>query len=187
MKKLFITTMLSILLLNPALVVAADTDLPNPGITPDNPLYFFDGMFEKLTLLFTYSGEKKLELRLNYAKERLAEAKKMAEEGKEKEAEIAKNKYEEEMDNAIESAENESDVTGKENALNRIEEAMIRHQEVMTRVLEQVPDQAKESIQKVIDKNSQGLQNAESAITKVREEKENKHREENQTRNRDDD
>ncbi len=56
----------------------------DPGTTPDSPFYFLDKFGEKIHLLFTSNPEKKSNLYLEYAKERLAESTKMAENSKDK-------------------------------------------------------------------------------------------------------
>jgi len=164
MKKFIVATSVIGLMLFSGVALASTDDLPDAGITPDSPLYFLDNAGESINEFFSLSHESKSEKKLKHAEEKLAEAKKMAEEGKTDATEVAEKKYEEKLDGATEEAK----LTGKENALQRIEEATIRHQAVMERVLSQVPEQAKASIQKAMDKSSKGHQNATDAINKVK-------------------
>lgn len=52
------------------------------GVTPDSFLYTFDQLFEDLQLALTFDSEKEAELLLQFAEERLSEAKTMTEEEK---------------------------------------------------------------------------------------------------------
>ncbi len=61
---------------------SAGVQLADPGILPDSPFYFFDKLFEKIILFFTFSPEKKAQELLEDANERLAEAQVMADDGK---------------------------------------------------------------------------------------------------------
>lgn len=165
-KTVFVSSSLLVALMLFSGVALASTDgLPDAGITPDSPLYFLDNAEESVNEFFSLSHESKSEKKLKHAEEKLAEAKKMAEEGKTDATEVAEKKYEEKLNGATEEAK----LTGKENALQRIEEATTRHQAVMAKVLSQVPEQAKASIQKAMDKSSKGHQNATEAINKVKE------------------
>lgn len=58
--------------------IAQETDV-SPGITPDSFFYLFDKLFENVQLMLTFDPEKKSELLLQFAQERLAEANKMLE------------------------------------------------------------------------------------------------------------
>lgn len=77
---------------------AIEADLPDPGLTPDSPIYFFDTWGEKIGLFFTFSAEKKAEKTIKYAEEKLAEAKIMVEEEKTETLEKANQRYEELLD-----------------------------------------------------------------------------------------
>lgn len=53
--------------------------LPNPGVTPDSILYFFDRLGEQIQLLFTFDPLARAQLLTQQAAERAAEAVAMAE------------------------------------------------------------------------------------------------------------
>lgn len=72
MKKILVFLSLSFFLF--AGGVSART-LPNPGILPDSPLFFFDLLFEKIQLFFTFNPKDKLVLTIAFAAERVAEVK----------------------------------------------------------------------------------------------------------------
>jgi len=53
-------------------------DLPNAGTTPNNLFYFIDIAMEKMSLAFTNNEQERIQKQLEYAEERLAEARVMA-------------------------------------------------------------------------------------------------------------
>jgi hypothetical protein len=59
-------------------VAAQDDELPNPGITPDSPFYFFDKFTKSVGMFFTFGDEAKAKKALRYAEERLSEIQAMA-------------------------------------------------------------------------------------------------------------
>ena len=69
-------------------IEAAHTTFSNPGILPDNPLYFFKRIKENVQLMFTFDNEQKARLHLELAKTRLAEAARLAEQNKPNSASI---------------------------------------------------------------------------------------------------
>lgn len=69
------------LLFAPFLVFAQNgTALPNAGLTPESPFYFFDKLGETLQRFFTFNPESKVRLEITFAKERIAEIKIILEE-----------------------------------------------------------------------------------------------------------
>jgi len=80
--------------------VAAQEELPSPGITPDSWLYVFDRAFEWLQKLFAFTPEAKARLALELAAERLAEALEMDRRGKPEFAARIAEDYVKEMDEA---------------------------------------------------------------------------------------
>ena len=60
---------------------AQGEELPDPGVTPDSPLYGLDKAMEAIQNVFNSGNEEKSRYGLNIAEERLAEAKAMAEKG----------------------------------------------------------------------------------------------------------
>ena len=64
------------LLFIPALVFAQNQAvLPNAGLTPESPFYFFDKLGEALREFFTFNPESKAHLQIDFAAERIAEIK----------------------------------------------------------------------------------------------------------------
>ena len=60
----------------------ASGNLDNPGLTPDSPFYFLDALGESVQLAVTLDPEAKIDLELEFAGEKVAEARAMAIEGK---------------------------------------------------------------------------------------------------------
>jgi hypothetical protein len=61
---------------------ASDATAADAGITPDSILYTADKLFEDIQLLLTFDSEAEAELLLQFAQERIAEAKVMTEQEK---------------------------------------------------------------------------------------------------------
>ena len=78
MQKIFFSILILSFLTIGLRVLAQDNDLPSPGLTPDSPFYFSDTLAEKISLFFTFDTVKKAEKAMQYAGEKLAEARTMA-------------------------------------------------------------------------------------------------------------
>lgn len=75
------------------------------GTTPDSPFYWAERLGEGIKLTFTRDEEKKAQLEMQYANERLAEAQVMVEKGKEKHVPKLLESYEKVMEKAKETIE----------------------------------------------------------------------------------
>ena len=75
MKKTMLGLMVILMVMPVALAAdESNTILPiEPGLTPDSPFYFMDGLGETLQLTFAFNVQDKAQLRLDLAEERLAE------------------------------------------------------------------------------------------------------------------
>ena len=177
-------SMLKKLLLIPVLVMflfvgiaQAQTDeLPDAGLLPGNPFYFLKSTSEGVVTFFTFNKESKAERYAFLASKRLAEAEALASEGDSERAEKATEKYRERIEKALEKAE-EAKIGGKDvdEILEKVAEATLKHQEVLARVYEQVPEQARESIMKAMERSAQGYDKALKAVSEEkREEIENR-------------
>ncbi len=97
MKKLVAVLLINILTLTlfsgGAAYAQEDTELPDPGITPDSPFYFVDIWGKQISLMFTFKAENKVQKALRYADERLAEIDAMIAKNKIKAATMATNEY----------------------------------------------------------------------------------------------
>jgi len=125
-------------------------EIVEAGISPDSILYGLDKAIDRLRLAISLGSEKKSKKALEIAEERLAEVKKMIEEGKIQEADEAG----EEHDNLIEESEQElENIDGSEDAedieeslrkIARLQDKIESHREkiiaIKTRILERQAD-----------------------------------------------
>ncbi len=95
MRKIWVGVLILLILIQPALAM-------DVGITPDSPLYPLKRLLEEIDLFFTFDKVAKAEKLLKYAELRLAEAKKMAEEGKYKYIDDLLNDYSNDVHTAVE-------------------------------------------------------------------------------------
>ena len=122
------------------------------GITPDNPLWKLDKWEEKLELLVTFNKEKKVEKRIKFAEERLAEAEEMVKKNKTEHVEKA---LEEQEKLLLEAQEDmPDDLTGLHRAIAVIEEHKKRVEERKQELLATLPEDspARERIEEKFEK-----------------------------------
>lgn len=153
-------------------VLAQETELPNPGLTPDSPLYFLDTLGEKIGMFFTFGAERKAEKAMKYAEEKLAEVRAMAEENKPEAVEKANQKYQEFLDLANKKTK-EAKEKGKdvERLVTLISEKTLNHQEVLLEVFEKIPEQARSGIKKAIEVSKKGFETAIEVVSGEKKEK----------------
>jgi hypothetical protein len=138
---------------------------------PDSPLYPVKQLIEKIRLAVTTDNAAEVELHLQNAEERLAEADAMAEEGKTEEARQALNDMMKEMRAAYKLA---GMVPGHDREILLAKFAVIsqRHMLVLEGVLERAPDSAKQAIERAIADSQSGLDKASKAVMKMEAERE---------------
>ncbi len=152
-------------------VLAQQAELLSPGLTPNSPFYFLDTLGEKLGMFFTFGDLKKAEKAMQYAEEKLAEAKLMAEKNKIQAMEKANQKYQEFLGLA-----NRKTQEAKERGKNidelaiLITEKILKHQDILVEVFEKVPEQAKAAIEKAIEVSRRGSEEAVQAVTGAKKE-----------------
>ncbi len=126
----------------------AQSELPGPGITPDSPFYAFDKMFDAF------------QSRASVADERAAEMVAMAEKGNEAALEKARQGYE----RAIERRQRDAE-RGPEDAEGVANQTSM-HLRVLSRVREQVPEQARAGIDRALNESARGRERAIEALEK---------------------
>ena len=138
-------------------VLAQETELPDPGLTPDSPFYFLERISEEIGTFFTFGDLKKAERYAALATERVAEARAVVEKGKPEAAEKALKRYRYQLEKALVQAE-KAKVKGKniEKVTEIVAKATSKHLTVLERVLEKVPEQAKEAITKALENSKNG-------------------------------
>lgn len=153
MKKIVLITILLFLLLSFGIqVFAQDTELPSPGLLPDNIFYFLKTWKEQIQLFFTFDAEKKAEQYLHLADVRLAEYQKMIEKGKEKIAQRVLAKYEKQLGHALSKAQ-ELRNKGKDNQglLKKIEDTTGKHISILEKNMENASENAKKGFEKALE------------------------------------
>jgi len=148
---------------DPILESDINSIVEDPGTLPGSTFYFLKTWGEGIRLFFTFDENKKTELDYMYTLRRYAEIQKLIAQGKTDLAEKQLAKAElktERLRNRIETTTETNNGVDKEELVAKLEAIQARHQEVMMRVYEQVPEQAKDSILRALDNSSAGLENA---------------------------
>ena len=150
---------------------AQDEELPDPGITPDSPFYFFDTMGKGIGLFFAFGPEAKARKALEYAEERLAETRVMALKNRVREMTRAANDYHGFMAMVNERAEEAIRQGASENISERVALATTKHLKVLDRIKDQIPEQAAEAITRARTASMNGQKNALRTLAKVKAER----------------
>jgi len=155
---------LGIVLLAFPIMAMAQEDLPEPKVAPGHWGYGLKRAWENVQIFFTRSHPAKAELHLRIARERLSEAKAIAESKPEKVKDLVED-YEEELEK-VEEEVNKSMGIGKDvsQIVKEIENSRAKHIAVLQLVLNKVPEYAKEAIQKMIERSEQRLENIQERI-----------------------
>ena len=143
---------------------AQETELPDPGLTPDSPFYFLETIAEGIGTFFTFGDLKKAERYTALAAERLAEAQAVVEKGKSEFAEKTFQRYESQLNNSIARAE-KAQAKGKNTekvmeVITKVGQATSKHLEVLAEVYEKVPEQAKPAIENAMKVSVKGHEKA---------------------------
>ena len=149
-------------------VLAQETELPDPGLTPDSPFYFLETITEEIVTFFTFGDLKKAERYATLAAERLAEAKAVVEKGKPELVEKTLSRYEMQLNMSMIRAE-KAMLAGK--GFEKVMEVMAEagrttsvHLEVLAEVYEKVPEEAKPAIEKAMKASVKGHEKAVEAL-----------------------
>lgn len=146
-------------------VLAQETELPDPGLTPDSPFYFLETISEEIVTFFSFSDLKKAARYAALAAERVAEAQAVVEKGKPEFVEKTLERYELQLDKALARAE-KAQAKGK--SIRKVTEAIAegtgKHLTVIERILERVSEKAKEAATKAKEASMSGQKNALRAL-----------------------
>lgn len=143
MKKLISLLLILTVLLSVGLSIRAEEEsIAKPGIMPDSPFYFLDSIGESIGMFFAFSSEAKIQKALDYAEEKLAEGEFMIKNPKA--LEKANARYEKYMKKVEERVNRIRE--RKENLSETVVERMSKHFEVLDRVIEKAPEQAREGL-----------------------------------------
>ncbi len=149
-------------------VLSQETELPDPGLTPDSPFYFLETIAEEIVTFFTFGDLKKAERYAALAAERLAEIEALVEKGKPEFAEKTLQRYEMQLNNSIARAKKamakDKDTEEVIEVLAKVGQATSKHLEVLAEVYEKVPEQAKPAIENAMKASVKGHEKAVEAL-----------------------
>ena len=181
MKKIIIFTISILFLLSAINVQASILDgLPGPEIMPDSPFYKIKIWYEKFIIFISFGDIKKAERYSKIAERRLYEAEKMAEKGKEELTKRLLEEYEKYLNKALaraekiaKKAEQEARQKVKEKinqALEKVSESTLKNQNILLKVYELVPDEAKGAIERAIEITKRGYEQAVESVSGAKKE-----------------
>jgi len=179
-KILFITVLVLIFLASGQVQAGPLDELPGPEIMPDSKLYFLKIWYEKIITFFNFGDTNKAERYSEIAEKRLHEAKRMAEQGKQKLTEKALEQYQKYLDKAVKKA-NELEQKAKQavkdkvkqkidQTLGKITESSLENQKTLFKIYELVPEQARDAIEKAVEITKVGYQRIIDAISGIKKE-----------------
>jgi glutaredoxin len=144
---------------------AQETDLPDPGLTPDSPFYFLERVVEEIGTFFTFGDLKKAERYATLAAERLAEAQVMAEKGRTGLVERTLEMYEAQLQNSMVRAEKaQAKGENTEEVMTKVSQATSKHLEVLAEVYERVAEEDKGIIENAMKVSVKGHEKAVEAL-----------------------
>ncbi len=146
-------------------VLAQETELPDPGLTPDSPFYFLETISEEIGTFFTFGDLKKAERYAALAAERVAEAQAVVEKGKPEFVEKTLARYENQLNKSIARAER-AQAKGQsiKNVMEVVAEGAGKHLTIIESMLEKVSEKAKTAVTKAKEVSMAGQKNALRAL-----------------------
>lgn len=163
MKKICLLLTLSILFASPNFTLAQETlEIENPKVNTIS--MFFNDLYERIQLLFTFNEDAKFEKRMESAERKLTQLERLRDVVDEETLKKLEGRYEYQMQKAEEIALKREEKL--QERLQRILEARERHILRLLQVSKQVPEEAKDSLDMVIEKS---LERYESIPEKIQE------------------
>lgn len=155
-------------------IVLEDEELIDPGLLPNHPLYFLKTWSENIQTFFTFGQVNRANRHLALAEKRLAEAKSLMAQGETELAQKIMNRYQEQFAHAFTFAQQAKEKgQNSDEIMAKIAENTLRHQAVLTRVYEQVPEEAKPAIERAMENSLRGHEQALENISQERSDKVN--------------
>jgi hypothetical protein len=154
-----LTTIITAMVLVTGMVAAQPADLPKPGQTPGDLFYGLERASESLELAVASApviGSKELaaKVRANHAAERLAEAKELAERNRTENVEKLMQEYSENMNRSVQVARE----SGQPEFAERLRNVSRDQVQVLERVRDRVPEQARKGIDRAIENSQRNQQ-----------------------------
>lgn len=125
-------------------------------VTPDHPLYDVKTSVESQVEELAPNETAKAQTKIEQADKRLSEMEKMADENKTEYVNSTGENYSEEMSELQELSENISDENQSREVNEIVANATMKHAEVLSRVYEKVPEQAKKGVGKALNQSVKG-------------------------------
>ena len=155
----YIVSLVALSVLFSGLAFAKTEGLPDLGLTPDSPFYFFKTWQENIQTFFAFGAENKARQYLHLADVRLAEYQKLIEEEKMDIAQKTLDKYESQLQRALDKISEIKEAGKDVTALSAtVEESITKHLQVLRYVLSRVPEAARSAIQKAIEASSKVIE-----------------------------
>lgn len=165
LKRLIVLPLIAVFLMTAAVVSAQEDELPSPGITPDSPLYFLDTLGDNFGLALAFGPEAKARKAAEIAGEKAAEVRAMAEAGKPEAAGVAADRYGSMVSTAASNLAAAARTGDIDAALAEVvARATSVHLDVLSGVLDQVPEQAKGAIERAMQAGQRGADEALGAL-----------------------
>ena len=147
-------------------ILQAEEELIGPGLLPNHPLYFLKSLSEGIGNFFTFGQVNQAQRAMMLAEKRLAEANTLIAQGKNELAQRTMERYQERFTNAFAFAQKAKEAgQNTDEVMAKIAENTLRHQAVLSRVYEQVPEEAKGAIEQAMESSLRGHQQALEAIS----------------------
>lgn len=148
-----------------------DYYLAYPGILPDHPLYWLKMIRDRVLLLLTRDPVARLDRLLLYADKRVGAAKALIEGGKAQLGVTTATKGEKYLEQTVAQFEKVKAVGKVTPELeDKLTKAILKHEEVLTQVLNKVPDQAKPAIVQAMEKSRHGYERVMEVMGRKKEE-----------------
>jgi hypothetical protein len=150
---------------------ADDGGLPDPGITPDSPFYFVDIIGKHIDMFFTFGADVKAMKALDFAEERLAEARAMAAKNRLREMERAAGDYDKYMNMCSERMREVNQQSVSEIISERIALSAGRHLDILDSVIDETPEADVETLRRARLTSQDGQVNALRLLGEIKPER----------------
>ncbi|MCJ7605308.1 MAG: DUF5667 domain-containing protein, partial [Dehalococcoidales bacterium] len=159
------------MLLSGGAALAQDDELPEPGLLPDSPFYLLDKFSKSIGMFFAFGDEANAGKALDYAGERLAEARAMKAKNKLREMEQATDDYQDFMERVRTRLNATVEAGTSDNISERVALATGRHFNVLDDLAEDLPEEAVGAVNRARLASMNGQENALRALVRTRAER----------------
>ncbi|KKR75991.1 MAG: hypothetical protein UU21_C0021G0014 [Candidatus Levybacteria bacterium GW2011_GWA2_40_8] len=127
--------------------------LPYPGILPDHPLYFLKNIRDKIMDFLIRDPLKRVEFNLLMSDKRMNMALSLSEKGKDELAEKIASEAEMFYEKAVLEVKKAQEQQRELNSeiLDKLEQASLKYQEVISKIITNIPEDKKEGYKKVLE------------------------------------